>query len=331
MAGSRDSQRGGAPLVSIVIPVYNGSNYLAEAIGSALAQTYGNFEVIVVNDGSSDGGATRGIALSYGDRIRYVEKENGGVATALNAGIAAMRGEFFSWLSHDDLYYPDKLERQVAFFEERGDPRTLVFSHEDTIDASGAVVRRSPPFDIDQAKLNFRLIHDHFIGGCSLLVPRSAFEDAGIFDPRYRTVQDYDMWFRMIALGYSFAYCPVASGMSRRHEGQDSRKLSALCREEQEEFFVALQERLPEELWLGAFDDRAEAFYSLARSFYETGLPKVGDYDVARAEAAGKGPMTLRRARSRAEAALRWARGARRSCRAKAARLGRAIARRLAR
>ena len=75
------------PLVSIVIPVYNGANYLREAIDSALAQTYSNVEIIVVNDGSDDGGATRDIALSYGDKIRYFAKDNGGVSTALNVGI----------------------------------------------------------------------------------------------------------------------------------------------------------------------------------------------------------------------------------------------------
>ena len=69
------------PLVSIVIPVYNGSNYLAEAIDSALAQTYPHCEVVVINDGSADGGATEAVALQYGHRIRYFAKENGGVAS----------------------------------------------------------------------------------------------------------------------------------------------------------------------------------------------------------------------------------------------------------
>ena len=95
------------PLVSIVIPVYNGSDYLAEAIDSALAQTYGNIEIIVINDGSSDNGKTREVAGKYGDRIRYFEKENGGVPTALNLGIKEMKGDYFSWLSHDDVYFPE--------------------------------------------------------------------------------------------------------------------------------------------------------------------------------------------------------------------------------
>ena len=84
------------PLVSIIIPVYNGSNYLAEAIDSALNQTYDNCEIIVINDGSNDNGATERIAKSYGNKIKYYSKENGGVASALNFGINMMEGEYFS-------------------------------------------------------------------------------------------------------------------------------------------------------------------------------------------------------------------------------------------
>ena len=90
--------------VTILIPVYNGSNYLKEAIESALAQTYKNKEIIVVNDGSTDNGKTKEIALSYKDKIKYYEKENGGAPTALNYGIERMTGDYLSWLSHDDLY-----------------------------------------------------------------------------------------------------------------------------------------------------------------------------------------------------------------------------------
>ena len=80
-------------MISIIIPVYNGANYMKIAIDSALAQTYENTEVIVVNDGSQDNGKTEEIALSYGDKIRYFAKENGGCASALNFGISKMRGE----------------------------------------------------------------------------------------------------------------------------------------------------------------------------------------------------------------------------------------------
>ena len=101
------------PLVSIVIPVFNGENYLKDAIDSAINQTYSNCEIIVVNDGSSD--ATEKIAKSYGKKIRYYKKENGGVSTALNLGLEKMTGDYFSWLSHDDLYKRDNQERFLVY------------------------------------------------------------------------------------------------------------------------------------------------------------------------------------------------------------------------
>jgi glycosyltransferase involved in cell wall biosynthesis len=103
------------PKVSIVIPVYNGANFLGEAIESAIAQTYANLEIIVVNDGSTDDGETESIAKAYGEKIVYYSKKNGGVASALNYGIEKMTGQFFSWLSHDDLYVRTKVEDQVRY------------------------------------------------------------------------------------------------------------------------------------------------------------------------------------------------------------------------
>lgn len=94
-----------------MIPVYNGANFLNESINSALNLTCDNIEVIVVNDGSDDDGETEKIALFYKNQIKYISKENGGVSTALNVAIKNMNGEWMSWLSHDDLYYPRKIEK----------------------------------------------------------------------------------------------------------------------------------------------------------------------------------------------------------------------------
>ena len=109
-AGGPATSAGVGPRVSVVIPVYNGANFLGDAIDSALAQTWRDVEVIVVDDGSNDDGATADVARSYGDRIRYLRTDHGGVSSALNAGIRAMTGEYFAWLSHDDVYHPAKLE-----------------------------------------------------------------------------------------------------------------------------------------------------------------------------------------------------------------------------
>src|SRR5215217_2153985 len=108
------------PKVSIVIPVYNGANFVAQAIDSALAQTYCNIEVIVVNDGSTDGGATDAIVRKYGGRVRYIVQENRGVGGALNTAISQMTGEVFTWLSHDDIHLPEKVARQLDFFQQIG-------------------------------------------------------------------------------------------------------------------------------------------------------------------------------------------------------------------
>ena len=134
-----------SPLVSIVIPAYNASNYLADAVNSALAQTYKNIEIIVVNDGSKDDGATRAVAETFGDKIRYFEKENGGSSSALNYGIKLMKGEWFSWLSHDDLYYPKKIEKEIEYLRTQS-PENLklhvIFSASDHDDKDGKVISK---------------------------------------------------------------------------------------------------------------------------------------------------------------------------------------------
>src|SRR5437763_2510564 len=159
------------PRVSIVIPVYNGANYLAEAIDSALAQM--DSEVIVVNDGSTDGGATEAIALRYGDRIRYIAKPNGGVSSALNRGIAEMRGEYFCWLSHDDRYLPLKTARQLAFLDMHPEARIAACDFE-IIDGAGNVI------DTYRAARNvvrngFELL-ETWVFGCALMIHRSCLD-----------------------------------------------------------------------------------------------------------------------------------------------------------
>lgn len=188
------------PKVSIIIPVYNGSNYLKEAIDSALAQTYPNCEVLVINDGSCDGGSTETIALSYGDRIRYFKKENGGVASALNLGIRKMSGEYFSWLSHDDVYYPNKVEREICAIMESGDQTKLVQCEYDFYDeATGTYTPTdySKTYTIEQLTNSVFSVLQLQIHACCALIHKSHFDRVGMFDESLRTVQDIEMWFRL--------------------------------------------------------------------------------------------------------------------------------------
>lgn len=215
------------PLVSVVIPVFNGSAYLREAIDSALAQTYSNVEIIVVDDGSSDGGATATLARSYGDRIRYLHKNNGGVATALNLGIREMHGELFSWLSHDDIYLPHKLSHQVEELSRQGGDAVLYDDYE-IIDGSGKRIGRFRAGDLLGLPFRRALVTDIPIHGCTALVPSHCFERAGLFDERLKTTQDYDLWFRMASYCH-FVHQPEVVLKSRVHPGQGTRAMAATC------------------------------------------------------------------------------------------------------
>ena len=213
------------PLVSIVIPVYNGSNYMREAIDSALAQTYPNIEIIVVNDGSTDN--TREIALSYGDKIRYFEKENGGVSTALNLGIREMKGKYFSWLSHDDLYYPFKIEKEIEKIREVKDNRQCVYSAYDVLHMkSGKIEKISGPHPYAYKKKYmesgcFAVFHS-LIYGCTLLISKHYFDEYGLFDETLFSAQDNMKWFEMFK-DKNLIYINEPLMQMRQHEEQRSK------------------------------------------------------------------------------------------------------------
>ncbi|MBD3306017.1 glycosyltransferase [candidate division KSB3 bacterium] len=266
------------PKVSIVIPVYNGSNYLREAIDSALAQTYRNIEVIVVNDGSNDEGKTEAIARSYSDAIRYFVKENEGVASALNLAIHNMTGEYFSWLSHDDMYYPQKIATQIEYLRQRGDEKLILYSDEDIIDQYGNSIGKHIISPADPDNFIFSLLIHRNIGGCSLLIPKQAFTDAGLFDTNLRTTQDYDMWFRLLRYQYQFEHIPEILVKSRTHPTQGIRTLQPLLKQEKNSLFIRVLERFSAQELCGNDSDHACCYLKLALHFKKEELQKASAY-----------------------------------------------------
>ena len=135
--------------VSVIIPAYNGDRYISAAIDSVLAQTYGKYEIIVVDDGSTDN--TSEVIKQYGDRVNYLSQSNQGVAASRNLGLAAARGEYIAFLDQDDVFLPHKLSTQVALLD-RDSALGIVNSGWQIVDERGetqscgtAVATNSPP------------------------------------------------------------------------------------------------------------------------------------------------------------------------------------------
>lgn len=284
------------PKVSIVIPAYNASNYLADAIESALGQTYPNIEVIVVNDGSKDGGKTREVAQRYGSRIRYFEKENGGSSSALNMGIRNMTGEWFSWLSHDDLYTPDKIYENIRALNALAVPRQEIGSHivvsaSELINSRGALIRtpsagqmRRMHRKISGLRSNAELIAQPtgiFFYGCSYLVHRSVFDAVGYFDESLRLVNDFDMWFRIYAGGYRLHYIPKVLVQGRIHGEQVSHQIGFSYRNAEQDMCWDRSYR-----WLERnTPDDYELFYRFGSNAYSKTRNQDGDRAFRRAAA----------------------------------------------
>lgn len=217
------------PRVSIIIPVYNGGNYLKNAIDCALAQTYENLEILVVNDGSDDGGATESIARSYGSRITYLHKDNGGVSSALNFGIANMTGTYFSWLSHDDAYSPTKVSDSVALLRklDAGDEKTIAYTCGSYMDDTGKELRRFPTKLMENkvysgVEMVRYCVNHKTLNGCCMLIPKSVLLACGGFDEDLRYSQDALMWYRLFFYGCKLVYDGKDNVRYRLHSAQTS-------------------------------------------------------------------------------------------------------------
>lgn len=265
------------PKVTIIIPVYNGSNFLAEAIDAALAQTYQNCEVLVVNDGSTDSGASEKIALSYGDKVRYYLKENGGVSSVLNYAFEKMTGEWFSWLSHDDLYYPEKIEKQIAFINELVDEnptldikKITVRTATESIDKDGKVIKTPSYRDVPKHEKPIDTILNNIsnyrLSGCSFLLPTACIADVGGFNESIRTVSDVEYWYRLLFAGYEF-YCLTDDVLvkNRSHGKQVGKTKVDLFNKEMNELFVWIADTMNKNSEYSTVKNNEKMYYSLVR------------------------------------------------------------------
>lgn len=265
------------PKVSIVIPVYNGQDFLREAIDSALAQTYKNVEILVVNDGSDDDGATERVAISYGDKVRYFLKPNGGVASALNLAVAEMTGDYFSWLSHDDLYAEDKVEKEVSAVSRGGRDDVVIYSDYSTFTSDPG--HDTPVYMKGVPPEHFRywITVENRLHGCTLLIPRGAFEKVGGFNESLRTTQDYDLWFRM-AKEFPFIHMPEVLVKARSHPEQGSHKMAGIALAECNDLLSNFIRDLDfQEVMSATGKLLAESYAEIASSMFTRGFDEAGN------------------------------------------------------
>lgn len=229
------------PLVSILIPVHNGEKYLAEAIDSVLAQTYNNWELIIINDASTD--KTVDIIKNYikqDKRISLFSHQTKKYrAGALNTGIKKAKGAFICFLDADDIYAKDKTERQVKFMRENPEvdmvygervifnnvgityrPKAIRF-HDDPQEilreiSEKNILPKSPPYKLLGYKDHYRIIP-----GCSVMIRKKVFKDVA-FDENLRTCQDYDLWFQIIGHRFTIKHLGLLAYYYRHHEQQIS-------------------------------------------------------------------------------------------------------------
>lgn len=186
-------------LVSVVIPTYNNAQFVCDAIDSVLAQTYKNYEILLIDDGSKDN-TGRVIEKYDGKQIRYIYQENKGLAGARNTGIKASRGELIAFLDADDMWLPEKLERQAGLmnaFPNVG----LVGCGYYGVDESGERVKemKGRNYLNKELLLNDLMVRNVVTGsGSGVLARKECFEKAGLFDESFRSTEDRDMWYRIL-------------------------------------------------------------------------------------------------------------------------------------
>ena len=183
--------------VTVVIPVYNGSRYLRESINSVLAQTFQDYEIVCVDDGSTDDSVS--LLQEYGQRIRVVRQDNSGQSAARNAGVKLARGEYIAFLDQDDVWYPSKVQNQLAVLDAEPDV-VLVHCNFDRIDERGEMLERGAGMIERTSALGSsmgQLIGEALIFPSAMMIRKEGYERIGGFHHALQGFEDFDLIARL--------------------------------------------------------------------------------------------------------------------------------------
>jgi glycosyltransferase involved in cell wall biosynthesis len=217
------------PLVSVVIPVYNGEKYITECLESVYQQTYPSFEVIIIDDGSTDQ-SLEIINKMPGDK-KIISQQNKDVSHARNTGIKNASGQLIAFLDQDDLWDTKRLEKLIRVFMKNPDV-DLFFTDLSKFNDEG---KNWHPRDRHKAASRLRdenlfenLIRKNVLMPSAVMVKKDRFIEAGMFDPQFKTCGDYEMWLRMAAKGMRFKYLPEPLTLYRQHGENTSKKIEIM-------------------------------------------------------------------------------------------------------
>ncbi len=212
--------------ISVVIPTYNRASFFKEAIDSVLSQTFRDFELIVVDDGSTD--ETPELLLSYGNKIKVIKKANKGPSAARNRGIKTAKGEWIAFLDSDDVWKPDKLEKQVQFIKDN--PDIKICQTEEIWIRNGKRVNPRKKHEMHSGWIYEQCLPLCIVSPSSVMIHRDVFEKVGFFDETMPACEDYDLWLRIAPY---YPICLVREKLIVKqggHVDQQSRVVASLDR-----------------------------------------------------------------------------------------------------
>jgi len=223
------------PIISVVLPVYNGVITIKAAVESILDQTYDNFELIVINDGSTD--ETSEILASFNDkRLTVLNQKNQGLAASLNRGIQQSKGKYIARIDADDIAFPERLQKQVNFME--ANPAIVVMGTAARLIYSNGTQRvRYRP--LDTASIRKNIIKICPFTHSSVMIRKDVLDKVGLYDvakdgAKKTLVEDYDLWVRILAAGYEMANTAEVLMICHRNPGSVMRGRSFWKRLEQQ-------------------------------------------------------------------------------------------------
>ena len=207
------------PKVSVIIPTYNSANSIGDAIDSVLAQTYKDYEIIVIDDGSTDN--TMSLLGKYGNKIQYIFQNRKGVSVARNVGILRSNGELIAFQDADDLWLPFKLQKQVAYLEEN--KAHIVYSKVVIIDKNKGFVGYKPNF-------KEKLVYPYTIPNIAtptVLIEKTCFAQIGLFDIHVKYMEDFELFFRLTK-HYKLHYMDEIVGVYQKHDFNTTSKANSI-------------------------------------------------------------------------------------------------------